>query len=116
MTTIPEGVKKPTDRKPRAQKPKVYHLEIKGVEVDFREESLNDADYLYLASQDDFDTEDVQLLVNLLVRMIGKPAYRALLAAYRAEAKDGRSGFDVNAEILKAIMEPIADASESAGN
>ncbi|WP_139244803.1 DUF5361 domain-containing protein [Arthrobacter woluwensis] len=73
-TTIPEGVKKPQDRKPRVNKDGTKTVTVHGQEYTIAADALDD--FELLDDLDSLDEGEVQRLPRILRRLLGKESFK----------------------------------------
>ncbi|SEB28794.1 hypothetical protein [Arthrobacter woluwensis] len=107
-TTIPEGVKKPQDRKPRVNKDGTKTVTVHGQEYTIAADALDD--FELLDDLDSLDEGEVQRLPRILRRLLGKESFKTALESVR-DPETGRVSVEAGSELVQDLIKELAPNS-----
>ena len=103
--TTPAGVKKPSDRKPKASD--THEVEVNGRTWTVAADALDDFELLDDLSE--IDNENASRMPRALKRLLGPEQYKEALNSIR-DPKTGRVGVEAGAEFVKALFEALPNS------
>lgn len=102
MTDVPEGAKKPTDRKPKAEKaPEKIKRTVNGIDVSIDAEALDDFELMDDIAR--IEEGDITRATAVLRRLLSDDDRRALLDSCRNDA--GKITIEAGVNALQALLE-----------